>query len=557
AMPTAQPQPVSSRLMQNLQSVNPTPFQETSVPPMGGMPDSGQASAGQPSLPTSNVPQENIGFSLTDASAANGGNGGDSSGNGSAPPSSPSSGGGTPKPAKAGGMLDSLLQSRVTLFGGIALLIAALLGGGYYVYSQFLAPAPTPVVNTNPGTGNSNTKSTTLTYWGLWEPEEVMQPLIDAYETQNPGITINYVQQKSDQYRQRVQTAIRDGSGPDIFRYHNTWMPMVKSDLSPAPAAVFGPEELEQNFYPIMSRDLVSNNAVYGVPLMYEGLVLLYNQNMLESAGAQPPQDWNQVRSLASQLTIRNGERIERAGIALGTAGNVDHFSDIVGLMLLQNGANPGDPTSDNVVDAMEYYSVYSREDKVWDDTFPNSVAAFSNEQVAMIFAPSWRIFEIQQANPNINIGVVRTPQLGGTTVTWGTYWVEGVSASSKNKQEAWKFLAYLAREEQLREFHDAGSAYRAFGELYPRVEMAENLTTNPLIRPYLEDALYAQSWYLASQTHDEGLNDQMIQYYTDAVNAMNSTSGNVEKALEQIAPGVQQVLSRYSIAVPSAPAAQ
>lgn len=542
--------PVSSRLMQNLQSVSSTPFQDATpqAPVADVQSNSLGSNSGLNTTPPTNpdgVPQESIGFSTPPA----GGNGGD----GSQPPGSPSMSSesvSTPKPASPGGLLDQLRSSTVALVGGGILLLLLLIGGGYFVYTQFLAPEPVSVTNGGNNTVVPANKQTTITYWGLWEPEEVMAPLIEEYESQNPGINIEYTQQKSDQYRQRLQAAIRDGNGPDIFRFHNTWIPMVEDDLSPAPTSVLSPDVIKQDFYPIMNRDLVMNNEVYGVPLMYEGLALLYNRNMLEAAAAAPPQDWNQVRQLANQLTIRNGERIERAGIALGTADNVDHFSDILGLMLLQNSANPADPTSTNVQHAVEFYTIFSRSDRVWDDTFPSSVNAFANEQVAMIFAPSWRIFEIQRANPNINIGVVRTPQLGGTTITWGTYWAEGVSNNSKNKQEAWKFLAYLAQEEQLRVFHDEGASYRAFGELYPRVEMARGLTTNPLIQPYLEDALYAYSWYLASQTHDEGLNDQMIQYYTDAVNASNR-SGNVSRALQEVAPGVQQVLSRYSIAAP------
>ena len=38
---------------------------------------------------------------------------------------------------------------------------------------------------------NSN-QPVTLTYWGLWESEEIMQPLIEQYAQENPHVTINY-----------------------------------------------------------------------------------------------------------------------------------------------------------------------------------------------------------------------------------------------------------------------------------------------------------------------------------------------------------------------------
>src|SRR3989338_1186401 len=38
-------------------------------------------------------------------------------------------------------------------------------------------------------TGALMGRKTTLVYWGLWEPESVMQPIIAKYEKLHPGIT--------------------------------------------------------------------------------------------------------------------------------------------------------------------------------------------------------------------------------------------------------------------------------------------------------------------------------------------------------------------------------
>lgn len=545
SVPAAEGQPVvKSRLLQNLQSMSATPFQDAVAPaltpsatpavtpPSSSTPVLGSAAA------TAKIPQEQPGLNgLQSAHSA-------------APSSTTSAGTPSRKPATlgGGGGIAGLLKNKVVLGGAAVALTLVVLGGAAFAWFQSQNSAVVTPSGTRP-----TTKQVNLTYWGLWESEEVMQPLIDTYESQNPGVNITYTQQRSDQYRARLQTAVRDGSGPDIFRIHNTWMPMFSSDLAPAPREGLPSSELEQNFYPIMKKDLVNSaGQSLGVPLMYEGLALLYNQTMLESAGVQPPTDWNQMRELAARLTIRQGDRLERGGIALGTASNVDHFSDILALMLLQNGANPADLTTQNAQNALEYYTIFSRVDQVWDETMPPSVQAFANEQVAMILAPSWRIHEIQTLNPNLKMGVSRVPQLGGPTVTWGTYWVEAVSKNSKQSAEAWKFLNFLAQADQIRAFHSQAAAFRGFGELYPRVDMAQELTS-PLVKPYLDDALYAQSWYMASMTHDEGLNDQNIQYFVDAVNATNQ-NGNAQRALQQIAPGVQQVLTKFGVAVDAPP---
>jgi multiple sugar transport system substrate-binding protein len=523
--PVSQAQPqFSSRILQGASAISAQPFQD---PSQKTAPTPPPAMPGMPSTPATSVPSQGMGSAVPQEATALKGTG--------VPPNKPPA-----VASRPNAIFESLKNPKLIIAGVIVLLVVALgviamnfLGGG-----GGATPTSSPSARSTP---NVN-----LTYWGLWEPTEVMQAMISDYETNNPGVKITYVQQKSDEYRARLQSSLRDGSGPDLFRYHNTWMPMVKSDLAPAGRA-FTTDELEQNYYPIMSRELIQGGQVVGTPLMFDGLALLYNESMLAAANATPPRDWEQIRVLASQLAVKNGTTLERGGIALGTASNVDNFSDILGLMMLQNSANPGNPVTQKEQEALTFYTLFTRTDGVWNETLPTSTVAFANEKVAMIIVPSWRIFEIQQMNPNLKFGVTRVPQLGGEEITWGSYWVEGVSKASKNSAEAWKFLAWMSQPDQLRKFHSGAAAVRGFGELYPRVEMAADLKSNPLISAYLDDALFAQSWYMASMTHDDGLNDKMIQYYTDAVNEMNAR-GNVEQTFTTILPGVQQVLSTYGV---------
>jgi len=39
---------------------------------------------------------------------------------------------------------------------------------------------------------SSKPKQVDLTFWGFWEEEEVMHPLIEKYEAENPGVKITY-----------------------------------------------------------------------------------------------------------------------------------------------------------------------------------------------------------------------------------------------------------------------------------------------------------------------------------------------------------------------------
>ncbi|MGB9706680.1 MAG: extracellular solute-binding protein [Microgenomates group bacterium] len=403
-------------------------------------------------------------------------------------------------------------------------------------------------------------KEIALTYWGLWEPEPVMNGIISEWEKNHPQIKIKYTQQSHREYRERLQSALARGEGPDIFRFHITWGPMFKNELEPMPPSVMSAAQYEQTFYPVVIENLRSGTSYLGIPLMVDTLGLYYNEDIFQAAGKTPPTTWEELRELATELTVKDETgRIQTAGVALGITANVDHWSDILGLMMLQNGADLTNPDActkqagEEVclgADALTFYSIFSRTDHVWDETLPSSTQAFAAGKLAMYFGPSWRVFDIKAINPNLNFKIVPVPQLPGTNISWATFWVEGVAKRSKYKTEAWEFLKFLSSPQALEKLYQAQSNLRLFGEIYPRKEMAQKLQSNPLVAPFVNQMAQAKTWYLSSFTWDNGINDRMIKYFEDAVNAVNAGK-TAKEALQTTTQGVSQLLSQYGIATP------
>jgi len=416
-----------------------------------------------------------------------------------------------------------------------------VIGAIIYGITRFFGGGEEVQVETTP------TRQVTLTYWGLWEPSSTITETFTEFENQNPGVTVNYVQQSHLDYRDRLQAAIDRDDGPDLFRYHNSWIPMIKDELDTLPSSIMNTEEYNQTFYSVAQNDLNSESSYYGIPLMIEGLGLYYNKDIFQNAGKNPPTTWEEVSSLASELTVVDeNDTIQRSGIALGTTTNVDHWPDIIGLMLLQNGADPADPTTETALDAVAFYQLFSTGDnKIWDNSLPNSTYAFAIEKVTMILAPSWRAHEISEINPNLNFAIAPVPQLPNSKVSWASYWVEGVSAQSDDKELAWQLLKFLSDKETLRTFYTAASTERLFGEPFSRVDLADQLSGDPYTAAFVTDAPYAQSWWLSDRTFDNGLNDQIIKYYEDALNAILAGTAP-DRALQIAKQGVTQVFSRY-----------
>jgi multiple sugar transport system substrate-binding protein len=232
----------------------------------------------------------------------------------------------------------------------------------------------------------------------------------------------------------------------------------------------------------------------------------------------------------------------------MGNASNVEHFSDIIGLLMLQNGADLSDPTTKEAQEALQFYTNFMKVDKVWSDTLPSSTTAFARGEVAMMFAPSWRAHEILAINPNLQFGISSMPSLGSDKVAWASYWAEGVNSKSDNKDAAWKLLKYLSSKEVMQKLYSDQAETRTFGEPYSRVDLADSVATDPYVSTYLKDAPNASSWYLNSYTHDNGINDQMIKYYTDAVNAV--LAGKTPAEARQAAGWLRAVVGSLALTI-------
>jgi multiple sugar transport system substrate-binding protein len=404
---------------------------------------------------------------------------------------------------------------------------------------------------TKPGTtGTGSTASgpkVTIEYWGLWEPTETMAAVIKDYETKNPNISIKYSKQSYQDYRVRLQNALNSENGPDIFRYHASWVPMLRQQLSAIPTSVMSPNDYQTTFYPVAVNQLQSNGQLVGIPLMYDGLALYYNTELFETAVVTPPKTWAELRTIASQLTLKSGSNVTRGGLAMGNSTNVEHFADVIALLILQNGGDLTKPDSAQVRDALLFYTNFINTDQVWSASLPSSTVAFSRGDAAMMIAPSWRAHEVKAMNPDLKFATTPLPQLSETRITWASYWAEGVSGKSSKKEESWKFLKYLSSKEVQQKLYADQAKARSFGELYSRKDLANELAGDPVTSAFMQDAPYAKGWQMSSFTHDDGANDQIIKYYEDAVTALNEGE-NIEDVQETLTQGVSQVLRQYGI---------
>lgn len=395
----------------------------------------------------------------------------------------------------------------------------------------------------------------TITYWGLWEPDSVFQSVIEDYKRIKPNVTISYKKMSPIKYREKLMSEIATDSGPDIVRIHNSWVPMMKNYLAPIPNSVYSVSSFKETFYPVAVDDLTDGRNVWAVPLEIDTILMFVNDDLLSSSGLTVPATWEEFSPAVGKMTVVSDSRIQTGGTALGNASNVDHWQEIVGLMMLQAGVNLNQQAnSESAGEALGFYTGFSTVEKVWDETQDASTLAFASGKVGFYFGPSWRYFDIKNINPNLKFHATVVPQLQGslttgTSVNYATYWAEAVSKKSKNVKEAAEFLKFISSKEELTKLYANQSKIREFGEPYSRRDLASTLSNESIAGVVISTAPSAKSWYLASVTNDgeTGINSKIGKYYTDAINAVNSGM-DIKQALETVATGVSQVLGSYAV---------
>lgn len=446
---------------------------------------------------------------------------------------------------------------KIYLFGGIGLGIILILS---LVFGVII-----------PSLNKKNTEVVTINYWGLWEEGSLMNGIIADFESKNPGIKVNYKMNQKTDYRSRLVGRLEKTNEtedvPDIYRIHSTWLPMFRSYLAPVPTETVKNLELETDFFDTYKTTLKENGKYLAIPLMYDGLALFYNKDLIESGQVELPKSWWDLKSAANKLTVKDKDgKIQIAGVAMGLTDNVDQWSDILGLMMKQNGVDPlsTDPAQiKKLQDVLTFYTMFRTGDHVWDESLPSSTQLFANGKLAFYFGPSWRVFNINELNPNLKYDITTVPQLPTldnatqaqsssdtqlTNIHWSNYWVEGINNKSKHQKEAWKFLEYLASKEGLEKMYTTASQTRDFGEIYPRKSLTDKIVGNSKIKAFVSVANNATTWYLTSRTFDGGLDDAMIKYFGDAINSLALKNQLMEDVLPTLQNGINQTKTTYQL---------
>ena len=171
-------------------------------------------------------------------------------------------------------------------------------------------------------------ESQTITIWeGYTEAEaKAFSHLVAEYEAQHPGQKVSPLFVNNDNTLQKVLTAVRGGSPPDIAYLYGSWAPNVAQipQVVNLTQVVKRPSVNWDDFWTGERAVATVNGKVIGIPAVVDNLAVVYNKTLFAKAGLQPPgPDWTWQEFVADAKKLTN-PAIKQFGTAYVTPGTED-----------------------------------------------------------------------------------------------------------------------------------------------------------------------------------------------------------------------------------------
>ncbi len=393
-----------------------------------------------------------------------------------------------------------------------------------------------------------------LTVWGTEDTSAAFTALIAKYRQTRSYITIDYTQVRPEDYYQQLLQAWAQGTGPDVYFVPSTWIGQMSAYSVPMPANLTVPQVivskgvlgrttkvvlntkaapsvavLQNTFVDAVTGDSIRDGQTWALPLSMDTLVTYYNKDLLNNAKIfEPAKTWSDLQSQITnnRLTVTDQDgRLAQSGVALGTVTNLPHATDLLTLLMMQNGATMSTPDKRvhfqeaPGLTALKFFLSFAQPKKVnysWDADQTNARDAFLQGKVAYYFGSLADRSAI--AGSSLKWGaapMLHIRQTGDNDAASGTerfiddsnYQVAMVAKASQTAgrdRYAWNFLDYASQA------GNVATYLAATGKLAAVKTLLAQQKDDPTLGLYAGQLLTGRSWYRGNggQTIEKYLQD-------------------------------------------------
>lgn len=300
----------------------------------------------------------------------------------------------------------------------------------------------------------------TVKFWYHFDdPETALNPLIEKFEAENPGIHIEAERIAWDVYNQKLLTAVAGGFPPDVAQVKLWWQPQLVSmgALLPLDEYIAEWDGKDDVFDRIWELTRYSDGHQYYMPLQMVILYLYYRVDMFEELGLEVPTTRAEFLDVAQKLTRDtdgDGE-IDVYGFGIrGARGGHDWWGTFVlssGAQFFDEDGNSGLTTPEAIAANQWFIDLY-RVHKVSPPTTPSDgfkeiIANMQSGRTAMTIHHIGSSAQLEEA---LGDKISAAPVPKGTEGYWTSFGDEenAVFAATNVPDAAFKWAAFLAEAE-------------------------------------------------------------------------------------------------------------
>lgn len=287
------------------------------------------------------------------------------------------------------------------------------------------------------------------------EAVDTYKKIIDKFEAENPDITV--VQNNVPDSKNVLQTRMASGDMPDVFSaYPNESNFKLQADQGYM-LDLTGQKFLENADSRVLDSVKISAKD-YSLPISMNTVGVYYNKQIFDQLKIAVPTNYGEL--------IAAAEKIKAAGITpfafsdkdawtvgieanimtgeeMGKAKAGQFFEDV------KNGTQSTAKSAEmsTVADRVLELRKYGASDAAA-TSYDQATSNFATGKAAMFINGIWAIPSVQKANPDIKFGMFPLPatKAEDTKVIYGIDAAVSISANTKHKEAALKFVEFLSR---------------------------------------------------------------------------------------------------------------
>jgi multiple sugar transport system substrate-binding protein len=330
------------------------------------------------------------------------------------------------------------------------------------------------------GSGGSGAASGSIQVWeGYTGPDaKAFAHLVSEYEAQHPGQKVSTLYVNNDNTLQKVLTAVKGGSPPDIAYLYGSWAPNVAEIPQVVNLTqVVQKSSVNWNDFYVGERDVATvNGKVIGLPALVDNLAVVYNKKLFAKAGLPvpgPDWTWSQFAADAQKLTDPAIKQYGTAYVTPGTEDTVWHWEALLweagGSLLTADNKKAAFDSAAGLESLSTLRTMAVTDKSTYLDPTDSAYAnLFNSGKIGMLVTGPWDLGNF----PNVDYGVQVMPSYPGAgdghqTISGPDNWVVFNNGSAQ-VSAAEQFLLWLTAPAQVKAFS------LATGELPTRQSVAD-----------------------------------------------------------------------------------